>query len=308
MCDRKICFLILHYKDVNLTKRSINSILKLNHSESFQIVVVENGSNNGSGILLYNMYKDSNYVDVIISEKNLGFSAGNNLGFKYIKEKYMIDFLIIINNDIVIEQRDFIDKMITIYDETPFYVAGPDVYIPQRDYHQSPMKITMRHPQDVYNRIKHYEHYIQEYRKVFSWLSFIYYIRDHYYDKVILRGLYKIKRILTGNSRIYRNEKEENVLLYGCCLLFDKRYCNSQEDIFSPETFLYFEEDILLWKCIKNRWKEYYLPELQVLHLGMGSSQFNRINYNQYKEKRITMYEYLISSLRIYLHYIEKGN
>ena len=56
----KVCFIILHYINIELTKLTIDSILKLDEIDDTQIIVVDNASPNKSSIDLkriYNEYK-----------------------------------------------------------------------------------------------------------------------------------------------------------------------------------------------------------------------------------------------------------
>lgn len=44
-----ICFLILHYMNIELTSKTIESVLTLNNFRNSKIVVVDNASPNNSG-------------------------------------------------------------------------------------------------------------------------------------------------------------------------------------------------------------------------------------------------------------------
>ena len=38
-------------------------------------------------------------IHVVLSSENIGFSSGNNLGFSYIRDNFLPEFLVVINND-----------------------------------------------------------------------------------------------------------------------------------------------------------------------------------------------------------------
>ena len=63
-----------------------------------EVIVVDNASQNDEAAIIHNKYP---HVQVIRSEKNLGFAGGNNLGIKAAHGKY----LFLINNDTVF--KDF---------------------------------------------------------------------------------------------------------------------------------------------------------------------------------------------------------
>ena len=46
--DTKFAFLLLHYKNADVTMECINSIMKEEKDEKYDIVVVDNASKNGS--------------------------------------------------------------------------------------------------------------------------------------------------------------------------------------------------------------------------------------------------------------------
>ena len=70
-----IAFVILHYMAVNDTIECIKSIEDNIDTKSYRIIVVDNASPNGSGLVLFEKYKDYSCVKVILNEKNLGFAS-----------------------------------------------------------------------------------------------------------------------------------------------------------------------------------------------------------------------------------------
>ena len=71
-------FVVLHYKNIEETIKCINSILKF--KEKLSIVVIDNGSCDGSGQYLKKLYSDT-LVDFIILNEKKGFSEANNIGY-----------------------------------------------------------------------------------------------------------------------------------------------------------------------------------------------------------------------------------
>lgn len=70
--------------------------LKRHMSIPYELIIVDNDSKNGEAQRLKKRYPE---VVVIVSEKNLGFSGGNNLGIKASDS----DFVLLLNNDTIIE-------------------------------------------------------------------------------------------------------------------------------------------------------------------------------------------------------------
>ena len=94
--QKKIGIVILNYNDASSTLHILKQIK--NYSAIDHIVIVDNLSPDGSFQQLKSMADDK--VDVIQSDKNGGYSYGNNYGAFYLIEKYMIDILVIANPDV----------------------------------------------------------------------------------------------------------------------------------------------------------------------------------------------------------------
>ena len=77
-----ICFVILNYKTWREAAACAESILKTQQGQDIRIVLVDNGSGNGSEESLREEFAGEKRVHVIASEKNLGFARGNNLGIR----------------------------------------------------------------------------------------------------------------------------------------------------------------------------------------------------------------------------------
>ena len=79
-----IVFVVLHYKVFEETRKCILSLLKLQGDK--RIVIVDNHSPNNSGRKLVEEYKNMPEVKVIITQYNLGFACGNNIGYQFAKK------------------------------------------------------------------------------------------------------------------------------------------------------------------------------------------------------------------------------
>lgn len=104
-----ICFVILHYQAEQETVNCINNIKEKVQSAK-KIVVVDNASPNGSGEYLQKRYDSDSEVEIVLLDKNLGFAKGNNWGFRVAK-KYAPDFVVVMNNDVLLEQEDIVFRI-----------------------------------------------------------------------------------------------------------------------------------------------------------------------------------------------------
>lgn len=91
-------FIIINYRTKELTEQCLDSIFSVCQKDKFEIILVDNNSNDGSNEFLSKKYGEK--INLISSEKNLGFGGGNNLGAKLAKG----DFLFFLNSDTIIKE------------------------------------------------------------------------------------------------------------------------------------------------------------------------------------------------------------
>lgn len=102
-----ICVILVNYNGFDDTVECIKSIRKSDYA-NYKIILVDNGSADKDKII-HDKYINE-VADVVISDDNLGFSGGNNLGIEYAKKKYDPEFYLLLNNDTVINS-DTISKL-----------------------------------------------------------------------------------------------------------------------------------------------------------------------------------------------------
>lgn len=98
---------ILNYNESNYTLELVEQ-LKNQTFQNFETVVVDNASNAKEKKILSQLPQD---VTVLYSDENLGYARGNNIGLKY-KGVAEPDFHLVLNNDLIIEDPEFILKMV----------------------------------------------------------------------------------------------------------------------------------------------------------------------------------------------------
>lgn len=287
----KVAFVILHYLAADVTVRCIESIQHVLRYDNYDIVVVDNGSNNGSGGELKKLYGNYSNVKVICLEKNLGFSAGNNVGYRYAKEHLESKFIFVINNDTEMMQEDFVEKAIKCYKDTRYYVLGPDI-INLQGIHQSPQR------DHVITKAEARKWYIK--RSLFSK-----YLHIHKQLKLSDKFFVYQKYISHDNNRkanFLTDVMQENVELQGACFIFSPKYVEKNMKAFDELTFMYGEETLLLIKCTKNGWKVVYNPELKIRHAEKSVTK--RINRNAI-QKEIFYSDNHVKAVRAILNYLQ---
>lgn len=112
--DNSIGIVILNFKVYEETKRCVSSIRSVTE-QRYPIVIVDNGSGNGSYQHLKEYYKAWSGIDVIENHKNKGFAKGNNYGIHYLKSKYHTKFIFLLNSDTLIEDKYYFEKLLRKY-------------------------------------------------------------------------------------------------------------------------------------------------------------------------------------------------
>lgn len=273
----QITFVILHYLTEQDTVECVESILNNIEYDNYSIIIVDNGSSNGSGKKIKDRYQNIKKVDVILSEVNLGFAKGNNLGFIKAKHVYRSDFIVVMNNDMIINQHDFVDKVISNYNETKFAVLGPDIISVIDRCHQNPQTTRIINRKDAMFQLARH-----------SMLLVINYLKLEPLVKTILKSI-KHKNVVNYKEKF----KMKNVQLHGSCLIFSPKYIQRFDGLYD-KTFMYFEEDILFYICRKNKLLTVYSPELQIFH--KEDSATNEFLKNNLSKNRF-VYKHSIKSI-----------
>jgi GT2 family glycosyltransferase len=89
----------------------LNSLESKTEYANRDLIVVDNGSNDGSVELLKSDYP---WVDLITLDKNYGFSIGNNKGMVYALKKFKPSYILLLNNDTIIVQKDWLKRMVAL--------------------------------------------------------------------------------------------------------------------------------------------------------------------------------------------------
>lgn len=88
-----VSVIIVNYNTVDLTKGCIKSINEKTQGLTYEIIVVDNASSEGTEGL------DEQPIELVKSDKNLGFAGGNNLGISHASG----DYILLLNSDTVLE-------------------------------------------------------------------------------------------------------------------------------------------------------------------------------------------------------------
>lgn len=104
MNEAKIAVILVNYNGLNDTIECVKSILESDYT-NYKIIIVDNDSSDREKIVKDTFLNEN--ADVLTSDKNIGFSGGNNIGIRYAAEKYDSDYYLLLNNDTVVSKDAF---------------------------------------------------------------------------------------------------------------------------------------------------------------------------------------------------------
>lgn len=109
-----LSIIIVNYNTLELTRNCIESVIRFTEGISYEIILVDNASTDGS----IEYFSKMEGIKFIESGGNIGFGRANNIGFKNSSGR----ILLMLNSDTIVE-NDIIGRMVCIFDRQPSDVA-----------------------------------------------------------------------------------------------------------------------------------------------------------------------------------------
>ncbi len=128
----KCGIVVLNYNDYEGTRDFIYQIKDYDNID--KIVIVDNCSTDESGDKLKHFKSEK--ISVILSEENKGYAAGNNIGIKYLINKFKVRYVIVSNPDIIIKE-DAICECLKFLENNKGYAIATVKMIEKNNSHTS---------------------------------------------------------------------------------------------------------------------------------------------------------------------------
>lgn len=107
----KVSIITVNFNNGHLTSETIKSFTKVSKTGvNLTVTVVDNGSIELRSLKLKEEFPKIHFIK---SKKNLGFAGGNNLGIKHALKNHA-DYILLINNDATIKNKDFFQELLKI--------------------------------------------------------------------------------------------------------------------------------------------------------------------------------------------------
>lgn len=226
-----LSIVIVNYNTRNILKECLYSIKQNSGNIEYEVIVVENASNDGSAEMVRSEYPG---ILLIQNVENLGFAKANDQGIRIARGQYIL----LLNSDTVV-LGDSLKPCIDFMSRNPrIGILGCGVFD-----HFRPMQLTCyRHPNLLTEAIFFTIKILKDFRDPFTDLKWMCYW-DHLATKEV--------DCLAGCFMLVRREVFDKVGL------LDERF------------FLYYEDAEFCWRVRrKSEYKIVYYPDAKIVHMG----------------------------------------
>jgi hypothetical protein len=253
MDEIELSIIIVSYNTRKLLRDCINSIVDNVKSIGYEIIVIDNASDDGSLEFVKSLTRKLP-IKVIENKKNLGFGQAHNKGMKISKGKY----LLLLNSDTILE-NNFLPEMIEWMDNNPKVGVSSCSLV------------------NIDGGMQGTGGYFPTLLRVISWMT----IQDLPFVDAIIKPFHPMKdKSFDKGNKFYRSEKELDWVTGAFFLL--RRSAFEEVGYFDEDYFMYTEEVDYCFRLKERNWRVFYLPKWKVTHLGGASSSKESAVLNEY--------------------------
>lgn len=256
---------VLNYLNNVVTKNTIDLLLKQKDIQKFSIVIVDNGSNNGSIEFFENSFGDVNQITILSVDVNLGYAKGNDLGIRYLRRQG-IDNILIMNSDISFSDDTGI---ISLFQDIPSGVGviGPNI-IGENGRPSNPIYLSVSFKSTL--------------------IRYIYNIFGDLVPEQIKTKVKSKTNITFENIDVVSkvSSRESDFFLHGSAFVLTSKYFEVIPELY-PKTFLYYEAQIVKILSKKFSIKHYFKADVTMKHLEDQSSALSYGNKTSVKQAMV---------------------
>jgi hypothetical protein len=233
----ELAIVIVNYKTPSLVIDCLDSFKSALVSNNYQVVIVDNNSDDNSDTIITKWIEDNHlgqYVELIVSSSNTGFSGGNNMGIAAIDA----DYYLLLNSDTIIRDKAIEDLLTHAINNPEVGLISPRLEWPDSIPQESCFK---------------YHTPISEMLRAAS------------------TGL--ITRIFSNYvvAQTIKNEIDSYDWVSFACVLINKKVFDDI-GVLDSGYFMYYEDVEFCHRAKQNGWRIDNLPTAHVVHLRGGSS------------------------------------
>ncbi len=232
--------IILNYNQKSDTIACLQSLQKMQHQNiNLNLFLIDNASTDDISEVISRKFPE---VNLIVNDRNFGFSKGNNIGIKA-SLLYKSDFVFILNNDTFVS-RDLIVELIGAAEKYPKGgIFSPKIFF-----------------------AKGYETHNERYKK--AELGKVLWYAGGKMDWKNVLGTHR------GVDEVDQGQYEEiaRVSYASGCAMMIRREVIDNIGMFDEKFFLYYEDVDFCERARKKGWEVFYIPKAYLWHKNAHSS------------------------------------
>lgn len=248
---KELAIIVLNYNSSAECIKCI-SFIKVQQKIEAEVIIVDNCSNIEELNKIRSLCHEER-ITLLESQRNRGFSAGNNIGLRYAYKKGY-EYILVMNPDVELHQENYLHNLLAkISSDKMIAVIGSDI-INAEGIHQNPM------------------------RELSYWKELLWPL-----DLIKTKITRKTSYVCDYTTSCYCEK------LSGCCFMIRTSFL-LDIGFLDEETFLYCEEPILAKQVKSFRQKMYYMAEIQAKHQHIKNQKGDLKNRMSYLTESRTYY------------------
>jgi hypothetical protein len=264
-----VSIIIVSYNNKKLLQDCLQSVIDNTKEVSYEIIIVDNNSTDGSQDMLRELYPG---VTLLCNEENIGFSRANNQGYKRSSGEY----LLFLNSDTLI-QENAVQKMTMHLKENPAVgILGPKIL----DVRHQPTRSYMR---------------FLDAKKLFL-------------GSKRIRLFVDVEKYRLHFPKYDYSTIRKALWLSGACLMITRKVFE-EAGLFDEHYFLYLEDMDLCLQVNRLGYDVVYFPVVEIIHMFGGSSSQHPDHLHRlydksmayYFRKNMSVLQYVLALLYIWI-------
>ena len=266
-----VSIIVVNYKTPQLLKGCIQSIIDSTHQISYEIIVVDNDSQDESEDLIKENFPNVIWIN---SGYNAGFARANNLGVKQSCGK----FILFLNPDTYLSDG-FLQQLHSFYKSQNALFHGSLGFLTPRIISSVDQSLL-----------------------VGSGRGFVGFNKELAKNpfQIVVNRFFSTKTT-QYDPNIHHYQNHEIDFASGACILIEKAKLIEHNLFFDEDFFLYYEDLELSFRTKKNNLRNYFCADLEIAHVNSASTSLStnrsaqiKISEYLYFYKRYNRIQYLL--------------
>jgi GT2 family glycosyltransferase len=247
-----VSVVIVNWNTKRLLLRCLESLCKVSSCVSTEIIVVDNGSEDGSAMAVREWFPETTLIE---NQENLGFAKANNKGIAAATGRYVC----LVNSDVEVLDG-CLEALCKYMDENPSIgIAGPKILWP--------------------------DGFLQDSCRKFPGLW------NNFCETFYLNRLLPHSSFFSGEHMMYMpHDRICKVDFLAGCFMMVRRSAFEEVGLLDEQFFIYAEEVDWCKRFRDARWDVVFFPHAAAIHVGRASSRNDPLRFNIESQKARLQY------------------